>query len=138
MTLANQLVKENPSEMKVWSLRGYLCARTGEYSLAINDITQAITIKAMEPFLFHSRGRYRLISGDSQGALDDFSRGLELCAHHADDYYLEDLHFWRAEALIRLDRMNDALVDLAQVSEDYRMWTTELRTKADLLAICRS
>ena len=138
ITLANQLVKENPNEMKVWSLRGYLHARMGKYSLAAEDITQAIAINAMEPCLFHSRGRYLFSSGDSQAALDDFSRGLELCAHHGDDYYREDLHFWRAEVLIRLDRKKAAIVDLEQVSEDYTMWTTELRTKAALLALCRS
>jgi hypothetical protein len=62
---------------------------------------------------------------------------LEVCERYKNDAYREELHFWRAEALLRLGKKQEALTDLAHVYDnDFASWTYKLRTKADLLADC--
>jgi tetratricopeptide (TPR) repeat protein len=136
MTLANELVAHYPNEMKVWLLRGYLHELGNDYTGAVADLTRAIEINAMEPHLFFTRGANRFALGDDQSAIDDFTEGLDLCDLHKNDYYRETLHFWRAEALLRLGKKHEALADLARVHDGFRFWTYKLRTKADLLDDC--
>ena len=136
LDMATALVKEHPNEIRAWSLRGYLHAMQCDFDAAASDVTEALSIDNTKIHLFHMRGRYRCLAGDSSGALKDFSRGLELCAQHSDNYYREDLHFRRAETLVQLRREKDAIADLAEVSDGYQVWTTELRTKEDLVERC--
>ena len=136
MSLADTLVARYPNEMEAWSLRGHLHARNHNYLEAIANVTRAIDVNLLEPSLFFDRGRYELALGKQESAAKDFSKGLELCDQHNDSYYRESLHFFRAEALIRLGRKREAVEDLAHVRADFKMWIDRLRSKADLLADC--
>jgi len=136
MSLATDLTEQHPSEIKVWMLRAHLWTLKRDYTQAIADLTRAININGMEPSLFYDRGRHALALGDVLSAISDFSEGLRLCDGYNDDYYRGPLHFFRAEALLRLGRKHEALADLHHVREDFTTWTDKLRTKAELLAEC--
>lgn len=136
MSLANELVKQYPDEMRVWLLRSHLHNLDENYKDAIGDLTRAIEINPMEPHLFYTRGTCRFAQADYEGAVNDFSKGLALCDYHSSDYYRGELYFWRAESLLKLGRKQDALLDLAHVGEDQTSWTDKLRTKSDLLRDC--
>jgi len=86
--------------------------------------------------LFINRGADQFALGDNGSSINDFTRGLDLCELYTSNDYRETLLFWRAEALLKLGRKQEALADLAYVSEDFRFWTDKLRTKGDLLADC--
>ena len=131
ISLADELVGRYPNEMEAWSLRAYLHARNHNYQEAVADVTRAIDVNALEPSLFFDRGRYDLVLGREESAVTDFSRGLELCDRHNDDYYRESLDFFRAEAFVRLGRKREVLADLVFVRDDYKMWIDKLRSKAD-------
>ncbi len=135
--LADELIAAHSEEMQVWLLRGYLHERADNHVAATADLTRAIELNASEPHLFHTRGRHRFQLGDNEGAVEDFDSGLELCDRLENDYYREELHFWRAETLIRLGKIQRALQDLSRVHDDYRTWTHQLRTKGDLLKDCQ-
>jgi tetratricopeptide (TPR) repeat protein len=148
MSLANDLVTQYPNEMKVWSLHAYLNGRSGNYAEAVSDFTRAIEINAKEPELGldkgiltavdlrFNRGADNFALGNNQSAIDDFTKGLDLCDRHHSDDYRETLLFWRAEALLKLGKKHEALSDLARVRDDFSFWTYKLRTKADLLVDC--
>jgi tetratricopeptide (TPR) repeat protein len=136
LSLADELVGRYPNEMEAWSLRGHLHARNHNYQEALADVTRAIDANPFEPSLFFDRGRYELVVGKEESAVTDFSKGLELCDHHKDDYYRESLYFFRAEAFLRLGRKHEALEDLVRVRDDFKTWIDKVRTKADLLADC--
>jgi len=138
MSLANELVARHSDKAQAWLLRGHLHALGKDYAGASADLTRAIEINALEPHFFLSRGKYRFLGGENALAVEDFSKGLELSDYHRNDYYRETLYFWRAEALLKLGRRSEALSDLAHVRDDFRFWTYELRTKADLLSDCRN
>jgi tetratricopeptide (TPR) repeat protein len=149
LSLANELVEQYPNEMRVWALRGYLHRRNRKYAEAVADMTRAIEInnkglanlslehellKTVD--LFFNRGTDRFALGDCQSAVDDFTKGLEFCDRYKNNDFRDTLHFWRAEALLRLGRKREAISDLTHVPDDFRFWTDKLRTKADLLADC--
>ncbi len=136
--LADELIAAHPQEMQVWLLRGNLHELGDNHAAATADLTRAIELNSGEPHLFYTRGRYRFQLGNNAGAVEDFDSGLELCDRLENDYYRGELHFWRAEALIRLGEMQKALQDLSHVRDDHRAWTYQLRTKQDLLRDCRT
>lgn len=137
MSLANELVKGYSNEAKVWALRGHVHALNSEYVEAASDLTQAINLNPIEIYYFYSRGRYRFAIHDNNSAVDDFTKGLNLCDLHKKDDFREELHFWRAETFLRLGKKTEALSDLDHVPEDdYTSWTDRLRTKAGLVADC--
>ena len=136
LSVANSLTQQHPAEMRVWALRAYVYALLKDYDAAIADLSNAIAIAPMEPSLFFNRGRYEFVLDHFQAAVDDFTSGLELCDYHDNEYYRETLLFMRAEALTRLGKKKEALLDLQQVRDDFTLWTSQLRTKADLVAEC--
>jgi tetratricopeptide (TPR) repeat protein len=136
ISLANELVQKYPTEIRTWLLRAHLYNLNENHKEAIADLTHAININDMEPHLFYTRGTCSFALADYESALNDFSKGLQLCDYHNNDYYRGELHFWRAETLLKLGRKRDALADLVYVDEDHTSWTDKLRTKADLLKDC--
>jgi len=136
VSIANALVQQYPGEIRVWMARAHVQALMGDDEAVVSDVSKAIKINPMEPDLFFNRGRFRLRTANISGAIDDFTKGLELCDSHNNDYYRETLLFMRAEALARLGRTSDALADLAHVRDDFRIYTTCLRNKADIVAEC--
>lgn len=148
MSLANELATQYPNETRVWAFRAYLHRRVRNYSKAIADLTRAIDINAKESEsdlgkgvltsvdIFFNRGTDRFAFGDMQAAIDDFTKGLDLSDRFRSDDYRETLLFWRAEALLKLGKKQEALSDIANVRDDFSFWTYKLRTKSDLLADC--
>jgi tetratricopeptide (TPR) repeat protein len=136
--MAAELVRENPTEARAWLLSGRISGRLGKYERAINEISRAIEISDPEPANFFDRGRYFLRLMRFAEAESDFSIALELCDKYEDDYYRETLHFFRADARVRMGRKQGAREDLTRVSDGFALWTTELRTKEALLTECNS
>jgi tetratricopeptide (TPR) repeat protein len=147
MAIANELVEQYPSEIKAWRLRAHLHGRNSNYAESVADYTRAIEVDTAGPALnsdnvlttvdlFFNRGADRFALGDNHSAIDDFSRALDLSDKYHRGDYRDTLHFWRAEALLRLGRKHAALSDLTRVPDGFTFWTDRLRTKADLLADC--
>jgi tetratricopeptide (TPR) repeat protein len=134
-SIANELVQQYPAEIRAWLMRAYVQGSMGDDEAAVSDVSNAININQLEPDLFFNRGRYRMCISDINGAVEDFTKGLELCDFHNNDYYRETLLFMRAEALAKLGRTSEALADLAHVRDDFKIYTTHLRSKADIIAL---
>ncbi len=136
IALADEAINRYPHKIDGWMVRGFVHELEDEYESAAADMTRAIELNSLEPHLYYSRGRYFFHLGDDRNAADDFSQGLRLSKFHNNDYYREELLFWRAEAFLRLGKKKEALEDLATVSDDFTSWTFKLRTKQDLLRDC--
>jgi tetratricopeptide (TPR) repeat protein len=133
---ALRLAERYSDSPRVWCLLAYAHARQGSTEEAISDMTRAIQLSPDEPGMLFERGRYQLKRGRYRQAVDDFGQALILCERQENDYYRESLHFFRADALLKLDRRIEAQADLQHVRDDFALWTTELRTKQALLAEC--
>jgi tetratricopeptide (TPR) repeat protein len=137
MALADELVIQHPNEMRVWMLQGYLHELNEEYEQAKADLTRAIELNGLEPHLYYSRGRFAFHLDELRDAAQDFSKGLELCEFHKNDYYRDELLFWRALTLLKLGDRQGSLDDLSRLPEDFSTWTDRPQTKQDLLAAFR-
>lgn len=135
--LADELLNQHPNEMRVWMLRGYLHELIEEYGQAKTDLTRAIELNNLEPHLFYSRGRFAYQLGELREAVQDFSTALDLCEYHKNDYYLNELLFWRAATLLKLGDKRRSLDDLSRLPDDFSSWTDRPQTKHDLVAACQ-
>ncbi len=137
MNIANELLIEYPDRIEVWMLHGYLHELNEEYEQAKGDITRAIELNNLEPHLFYSRGRFAYQLGNLREAAQDFSKGLELCEYHANNYYRDELLFWRAATLLKLGDKRSSLDDVNRLPDDFSSWTDRPQTKQDLLVACQ-
>ncbi|MDC3961835.1 tetratricopeptide repeat protein [Polyangium jinanense] len=133
---AIRLVEQYPEDPHAWDTVAYAHEARKDYPAAIAAISRAIELNPKDPALFFDRGEYALQTGDHERAVADFGQGLILCDEPRWEYLREVLHFLRAEAFVHLGKKAEALADLSHVRDDYRFWTTELRSKADLLVMC--
>lgn len=137
MVLANEMLKEHPDEMEIWTLRGYLHELNEEFVQAKADLTRAIELNRLEPHLFYSRGRFAYQLDELREAAQDFSNGLDLCDLHKNQYYRDELLFWRAATLLKLGDKEGSLQDLERLPDDFTSWTDRPQSKHDLVAACQ-
>lgn len=83
---------------------------------------------------FFMRGMIKLRLKDLQGAINDFTQAIELEEQTPEKYDAELYYFFRAEMYLKVGRLEESLLDLENVPEDFECWTYKLRSKADLLA----
>ncbi len=138
LRLAEKIIRDYPGESQVWIKRAYVYARDGDYRRAVDDASRAIELNSMEPDYFYTRGRYYLALSEYSKAVVDFTTTLELCEHYQDDYYREPAHFMRAEARLKLGRVEEARADLRHVRDDFTTWVDVLRSKQAMLDECAS
>ncbi|MDI1447448.1 tetratricopeptide repeat protein [Polyangium sp. 6x1] len=133
---AVEFTEQHPEIWELWHTLAYAYEARGEYTAAIAALTRAIVLSPREPVSFMDRGGCALMAGHYERAMADFSLGLILCDELDWDDYREALHFLRAEAFVQLGKKAEALSDLAHVPHDYVFWTIQVRSKAELLALC--
>jgi tetratricopeptide (TPR) repeat protein len=89
------------------------------------------------PNPYFQRGHWLLDRGDFEGA----QKFLRLCLARDKGYFRETALFWRAEALFRIGRLDEAEHDLSKVSAEYEehyFLNYRSRSKSDLLADIQS
>jgi len=138
LAIASGLIAQRPDEMKVWSVRSYIHARKHDYQSAIQDVSRAIEINSVEPALFFDRGRYYLALRAFSEAATDFTRVLDLCDRHRNNYYRESAYFMRAEAHLKLGRIDETRADLKHVRDDFTIWIDLPRSKQAILEECNA
>lgn len=136
LAAAVKLTEQYPDEPDVWRTLAYIYALDENDAGAIAAMTRAIQLAPRKPTFFFYRGWYLLGSGDYEAAIVDFGQGLLLCDELNDDYNRESLHFLRAEAYFQLGRKAEARADLEHVRDDAVSYTIEVRSKAELSALC--
>ncbi len=134
---AVRLAEQHPDEPKIWLMIAYANGMKNDYSAAIAAMTRAIALAPPRTGWYFTRGRYALGAADYESAIADFTKGLVLCDELKMEHDREVLHFLRAEAFVQLGRKAEARADLAHVEEDCVLWTIQVRSKAELLVLCR-
>ncbi|MBK9264668.1 MAG: hypothetical protein IPM54_33400 [Polyangiaceae bacterium] len=130
------LAEQYPDEPDVWRALAYAYEVRDDYTAAIAAITREMDLRPERPALYFTRGGYLLMTADYEGAVADFTKGLVLGDQMEHEPYREVLHFLRAEAFFQLGRKAEARSDLEHVKDDCVFWTIQVRSKAELLALC--
>jgi tetratricopeptide (TPR) repeat protein len=71
---------------------GICCGEIGQYDEALSSINKAIDGYSEKASYFYGRGRVHLLSGDKEGAIEDFKRAAALGNRDAQDYLQNTLH----------------------------------------------
>lgn len=133
---AVKLTEQYPEEAQVWNTLAYANNWKKDYPAAVAAMTRAIELRPGRPALHFTRGGYSLMAGDYDRAIADFTEGLALGKHLEREPCREVLFFLRAEACYQLGRKAEARADLEHVEDDCTFWTVQVRSKAELLALC--
>jgi tetratricopeptide (TPR) repeat protein len=133
---AVKLTEQYPQEAQVWNTLAYANSWKKDYPAAVAAMTQSINLRPGRPALHFTRGGYSLMAGDYESAIADFTEGLALGNHLEREPYREVLYFLRAEAYYQLGRKAEARADLEHVEDDCTFWTVQVRSKAELVALC--
>jgi tetratricopeptide (TPR) repeat protein len=136
LAIADEVLVEAPSSLRSWMLRAFVHELAENHAAARADLSSAIELEPKEPHLFYTRGRMSYLLGDFADALEDFSEALRLGQIHENDYYDQEVSFWRAATFVALGNFEAARADLSRVNDGFCTWTNGMLTKADLLAQC--
>lgn len=133
---AIRLTEQYPREASAWKTLAHAYAANDNYSAENAALSRAIELEPKQFVLLLERGRNELLLGNHDQAIADFSQALLLCDEQNVDWCRRELYFLRAEARVLISRKVEALADLTRIPEDYEFFTTEWRSKAELLALC--
>lgn len=133
---AIKLTETYPQEASAWKALAHAYGANDNYAAENAALSRAIKLEPQQFVLRLERGRNELFLRNHDDAIADFSQALVLCDEQKVDWCRRELHFLRAEARILTSRKAEALADLAHLPEDYEFFTTEWRSKAELLALC--
>jgi tetratricopeptide (TPR) repeat protein len=117
--ICNAVIQAHPSPPDGLRKRAAIYAYKGDLDLAIGDMTKAIEQGPSEPGDHFFRGWWHLDKGDAARAVKDLTKALELGEERNFHYHDQSAHFFRAVALLRLQRYDEALADCQHVDDDF-------------------
>ncbi len=133
---AHRLGEEYPEAGQTRTVLHFAYSRDKNLEGEIAALTQALEITPAQPDLMFERGVNEAKRGNFEAALANFTQALVLYNELDPDKDLEMVHFFRADALLCLDRPEEARAALEHVSDGYTMWMTNFCTKREMLAAC--
>jgi tetratricopeptide (TPR) repeat protein len=138
LRLYSDLIEKYPTDPKGYRKRSHLYAKMELWEEAAQDIGHALSFGPKEPCDFFTRGRMYLRMNKAKQAYEDLTKTIELGNCYDDHYYTEMAHFFRAECLLRLGRLSEALADCEHVREDMKTFIyPSVRSKADIVREAR-
>jgi len=110
-----------PDDVVALRLYATLCGMKSDLSKAIEIIGKVISLNALEePCDYFYRGRWRIKTGQLDGAIRDFGRVIEICQENKNSYYLEDAYLHQAIAFFYQENREKTVSALSHVSDDCR------------------
>lgn len=134
LEVLDELIAGNPERPEIWATRAQIRRRIDSNG-AEQDLTRAINLQAGEPHYYFIRGWYRLLSDRPDAAVADFSTAIELSDRFNSDYYRDPAYLGRAEAHLRLGRIDEAAADCGRIADADMTWPG-VRSKKTILASC--
>ncbi len=132
----DEVAASYPEVAAIWTLRAHFHSQQSNSAAAVADWSKAISICNKEPHYYYMRGIALFRMSEYDRAVLDFTTVIEFCDLHQSDYYREPAYFFRADALVRIRRYEEAKSDCQHISDSMTTWTDKLRTKADILREC--
>lgn len=131
--ICNAVIQAHPSLPDGLRKRAAIYAYKGDLDLAIGDMTKAIEQEPGEPGDYFFRGWWYLDKGDAVRAVKDLTKALTL-GEKNNHYHDQSAHFFRAAALLRLKRYDEALADCQYVQDDFLIYIKSGKiSKADIV-----
>lgn len=116
LSLCNELLHEQVS-YEIYNERTYVFEGLGRREEALQDLQRMIELKPDASNAYFQRALWAIADGRFLDSLDDLVCVIE----RGEAYFLEDAYFYRAVALLNLDKRMEAMQDCLQLSADYSM-----------------
>jgi tetratricopeptide (TPR) repeat protein len=135
LAICNAVIQTHPSLPDGLRKRAEIYTRMGDLDRAIADLTEVIKKASDDPSDYFFRGWRYLDKGNAAKAVEDLTKALALGQKHDSHYHDESVHFFRAAALLRLERYKEALADCEHVRDDFLIYIRSAGkiTKADIV-----
>lgn len=133
LDICTSIIEQHPDSFRAYEVRSSIHRSAGDLDGALADISNVVRLRPDNAAPLFRRGRYQMMKGRNAEAVSDFSKAITLDS----GYFGESLHFYRAEAYLRMGRFSDALEDCRAVSANYfeqGFFGHSRRTKADIEA----
>ena len=137
LILCENLIKGYPLNAQLWFLKSSVHSSRKDYNEALGNIRKAIEIAPEEAVYSYNKGIYNFEANFFLESIDDFDAALRK-SNKGDDTLTQYIYFYRAEALIKLDRKKEALKDVVRIPDGFQIWTFGLRKKEDLMREAQS
>lgn len=134
--LAEDSVRNDTKSAECYGLLSHVREIAGDMEAAIVAAGAAIRLAPCEPAYRFQRGRLFLLVDATSDAITDMTRVVALEKSAETHYYTEAADFFRAEALRREHRYDEALAACASVSDDFQVFSGVLLTKESLVTLC--
>lgn len=133
LELCNAVIEAHPLLTDGLRERASIYSHMGDFNRAVADITNVIEQEPDEPGHYFFRGWWYLDSGNAAQAVEDLTKALALGKKN-DHYHDQSAHFFRAAALLRLKRYDEALADCQHVQDDFLIYIKSGKiSKADIV-----
>jgi tetratricopeptide (TPR) repeat protein len=113
------VIRRNPTLPDGFRKRAAIHALKGDFSNAIQDIEEAMSIAPGQPEYYFFRGWWNLELGNFESTLDDMSRAIELGQSENLHFFDESAYFFRAVSFLQLGKFPEALSESAKVRDDF-------------------
>src|ERR1700752_4034119 len=128
-------LSENPNSYEILSERALVQSSLGNSDRAIEDISQVIAPRPMEPCFRFERAYYLIDAQRYEPAIVDLTEVLRLCDVWNRDYYRVTARFVRGYAYLRLGKAAEVIHDCTDVEDGFQWWIEHgLRTKTAILS----
>lgn len=133
--ICTQVVNDYPSIPDGFRRRGAIWARKGDFTLAIQDMNEAIALTADKAEYYFFRGWWHFEIGNFAETVKDQTKALEVGNQTDFHAYDESAYFFRALALLYLGRFEEVLSNCKNVRDDFLIYLTGLGklTKAEIV-----
>lgn len=122
LSACDAVIQAHPELTAPRRKKAQIYAHKADFRKAIYEMSKVIQKGAPEPGDHFFRGWWNLEDDNSNGAIEDLTKAIELGELLSDDYFTESAHFFRAAASLRLGRYPDALADCERVSDDFLIY----------------
>jgi len=135
LEMCNAVITANPELPDGLRKRAAIYAYMGDLQHAIADISEAIALEPSDASSYFFRGWWYLDNGQAEQAVMDLTTALKLGEEQNFHYHDQSARFFRASALLRLQRYEEALLDCQHVDDDFVIFTESAgkQSKKDLM-----
>jgi len=134
ISVCNSYIERYPKQREGYEERAHIYSITNELHKAIDDIDTIESLGLLNSGDYFSRGRWKLMVDDYNGAIDDLTLSIEGESEKNESYYSESSFFYRALAYLFVGNRDKVAEDCIHVRDDFQVYVKgKIRSKVDLL-----
>lgn len=122
LVICDGYIETYPKYREGYKQRSYIFAKMKLWDRAIQDADTLINLGIEEPDDYFSRGRWKLMLGGYESAIQDLTKVIEIESDFDEKYYSETAYFYRANAYLMISRYNEVINDCEHLRDGFEIY----------------